>query len=432
MMRQVPFVQGSARPAYRRGAIWSVVSLFVLAGLIVPWIGADEAQAQVPGQQVAAQVIASDPSDSLQPQIAADSRNNLHAVWYDSTEPKSFKYSKGTWNGSSYAWSSPDTIFGPDRDSTFIHPQIAVDRLDRVHVTWSWDRVIYYRYWPADGGLAQAGPVVQVGGNGEYPSIAVDSLNRAHIVWESQAPDYDILYRMSDGGTNFGPTVDLARNDEDSLEPDIAIDQNDVVHVVWYDKSPGAPRIQYTRKVGDVWSTPMNISEPWSYFPEISADRQGCIHIVWATTAGGQRALYRKNCNGNWDGGAFELGASQPLHTSVSATANGKVLATWVSNNRLFYRFFDGANWSPAYPLTAGASGPQLRPDSTRLPNGNLAVVWQERRPESGADAYDPMFGLFDLCNAGIAAEVGGDQGQAASGPYRLYLPIGFNQKPRC
>jgi hypothetical protein len=433
MMRHMSRESGSTRRAYQRAPLWVMASLLILAGLIVPLIGADDASAQIPGQSLNAQVIASDDSNSLQPQIAADSSNNLHAVWYDTTAGRnSFKYSKGTWNGTSYTWATPNSIFGGDPESTFIHPQIAIDRLDRVHVVWSWDRVIYYRRWPAEGGLAQATPPLVIGGNGEYPSIAVDSRNRAHVVWEANNPDYDILYRMSDGDTNFTTAVDIAQNDDDSLEPDIAVDHNDVVHVVWYDKSPGAPRIQYTRKTGDSWSTPINISEPWAYFPEISADRQGCIHIVWATSADNNlRAIYRRNCNGNWEPGR-ELGSSSPLHTTVSATANGKVLVTWTSNQRLNYSFFDGANWTPTRVLTNTAAGPQLRPDSTRLPNGNLAVVWQERRPGGGGEQYDPMFGLFDLCNAGIAAVGDIEQFDAASGHHRLYLPVVFNQKPRC
>lgn len=356
-------------------------------------------------QALASQVIAADSYDSLRPQIAADAANNLHAVWFDASDPerpqRGVMYSKGTRAGAGYSWSTPVYVYKPGGTSTFIHPRIAIDAQQRIHAVWTWNFEVYYKYWPVSGTPNDGIAPVKLAGGAEYASVATDANGRAHVVYQSNSGDYDVYYRVSDGGINFAPAIDIANDATNSLSPDIAVDSQGIVHVVWYDNTPGSPRIYYTNRNGQGWRSPIAISETYSYFPEITADGQGCIHVTWGRTlASDQNAYYRRSCQGNWDA-PYVLGPSSEARTTVAATPSGSALVVWEHkepSSTLFYRAFDGSKWTAAQRLTSSAGGRQMWPDSAGLSNGNVAIIWQEDQPRSGGGLqFDPVFALAEL-----------------------------------
>ncbi len=177
-----------------------------------------------------ATIIASDPTNSLQPQVDADSASNLHVVWYDGGTNRGVKYVKGAWTGSGYNWGGIQNVYFPGAPSTFVHPRIAIDSQDTVHVVWSFNNgtsdVIYYRSWPASAGPDQGTAPLPLG-TGFYPSIDTDAANHVHVMWESNSTNgvnnFDIFYREGVGGA-FTPVVNLSSNSGDSLNPDVAVE----------------------------------------------------------------------------------------------------------------------------------------------------------------------------------------------------------------
>jgi hypothetical protein len=90
-------------------------------------------------------------------------------------------------------------------------------------------------------------------------------------------------------------------NTGSSKEPSIAIDNNDTIHVVWQDDTGywgGDTEILYVSNTGSGWSNVSCISDVYGWNdgssdkPEIAIDINGTVHVVWEDTS-----------NGEWGGG---------------------------------------------------------------------------------------------------------------------------------
>ncbi len=355
--------------ARRRSWRW-LAALLALLGFAM--LGAASAAPVAQGS------VGTDPTNSLQPQVAADSANNLHVVWYDGGNERGVKYAKGSWDGARYSWSSIVDIYRPGGSSTFVHPRIAIDRNDTVHLVWTWNDTIYYRSWPVSGGPGQGtGP--QALGSGVYAAVAVDGNSHVHVAWESQLANFEILYR--EGVNNqFGGAQNLSNNAGDSLSPDIAVDSRGVVQLAWYDKTPGVAKVFYSYRVPEGWAAPAIISGDDSVFPGLATDAQGCTHMAWNQVSN-DTIVYRKSCNGQLGGPVVVGNNASPRRGTVGVNNVGNALVAWDSRAsgpiNLFYSLFDGNGWTGQAAI-APSGNSQLWADVRGLPNGNLVVVWEE------------------------------------------------------
>ena len=82
--------------------------------------------------------------------------------------------------------------------------------------------------------------------NLRMPTVGSDSEGNVHIVWSENTNH--LFYKMFDARGNV--LIDSTRisnaGQVKSWHPDIAIDQNDFVHIVWADKAGSSPAIMYT------------------------------------------------------------------------------------------------------------------------------------------------------------------------------------------
>ena len=71
------------------------------------------------------------------------------------------------------------------------------------------------------------------------PAIARDSQDAIHVVWDdSKSGNAEVYYRKStDGGVSWNPVQRLTWTTGWSYRPAIAVDSNDVIHVVWDDST---------------------------------------------------------------------------------------------------------------------------------------------------------------------------------------------------
>ena len=82
--------------------------------------------------------------------------------------------------------------------------------------------------------------------NLRMPTLASDSEGNVHIVWSENTNH--LFYKLFDARGNI--LIDSTRisnaGQVKSWHPDIAIDKNDFVHVIWADKAGSSPAIMYT------------------------------------------------------------------------------------------------------------------------------------------------------------------------------------------
>ncbi|MHA1130578.1 MAG: hypothetical protein ACTSQQ_07175 [Candidatus Helarchaeota archaeon] len=211
---------------------------------------------------------------SEQPSIAIDSQDNIHVVWTDNTpglvipeNPESiYEILYRMYNATTSTWSAISVISDNSskwHDKSARVPFIAIDRNDDLHVVWedyvkaptvTWSsgesEIIYIRQingsWT--GVMVVSDNYTDYNSfNSQFPSIAVDTNNIVHIVWEDFYPgawgsDREIFYKNYTPGVGLGALVALSGigsniwNVGDSQFPIIASDPNtNVLHVVWQD-----------------------------------------------------------------------------------------------------------------------------------------------------------------------------------------------------
>ncbi|MBD3195894.1 MAG: hypothetical protein GF317_12605 [Candidatus Lokiarchaeota archaeon] len=196
------------------------------------------------------------------------------------------------------------------------NPQIACDSDGNIHVVWTddsnvsgWqlDPDIFYRFYNESSSTWSDVSLVSSGTQyaAMNPKIDLDSDGNAHIIWHEWTfsfPVYHyIKYRSWNKATNSWSSeyIIASANNNQVDNPDIAVDKNDNIYVVWDDS------ISYTSlgddSVGDrdiimkiydhtasQWGDNLLISigsNESSLCPCIDTDSNGKAHIAWADRA---------------------------------------------------------------------------------------------------------------------------------------------------
>ena len=187
-------------------------------------------------------------------------------------------------------------------------------------------------------------------GESHLPAIAMDSSNVIHVVWYDNTPgNYEIYYKHSaNGGTTWSVAKRLTWTSGLSSAPALAVDSGDVIHVVWQDNTPGNYEIYYKRSEdgGTTWSASKRLTwtSQGSHLPVIGIDSGDTIHVVWSDDTPGNADIYYKS---SVDGGT-----------------------TWSASKRLTWT--SGKSSSPAMAIGAG---------------DDIHIVWDDNTPEYG-DIY--------------------------------------------
>lgn len=335
---------------------------------------------------------------SYSPCIAVDSKNAIHVVFYDGVPGPTAElyYKKSTDGGAS--WSTAQRLTWNSGES--IGPTISVDSNDAVHVVWAddtpGDAQVYYKR-STDGGVTwgPAKRLTWISGWSECPAIAIDAGNTIHIAWHvyiSEPFNGEIYYKKStDGGTTWSANKRLTFNSGHSLWPAIAVGSGNAVHVVWHDDTPGYYAIFYkgSSDGGTTWTASRNLTAALSYamYPDMTIDSNNAIHLVWE---GSSSEVYYKQSS---DGGAtwspskrFTWTAGLSGQPVIALDSSQAIHVIWTDNTPGNYelylkRSFDGgASWGAPQRLTwtqGGSYGPAMAVDS----GDTIHLVWQDDTP---------------------------------------------------
>jgi len=178
----------------------------------------------------------------INPVLAVDSDNNVHAVWRALVDghPQVFY---GRYTGAA-GWGTPEQL--TTEASQKKTPLIAVDAADNLQVVFTDSRdsgvgihdEIYYKKKPAGGRWSGDTRLsVAVDSDSQAPHLACAPDGNLHLAWEDDRDgNFEIYYRCFAAATGaWGPEERLTTEGSPSLDPHLAVDSSNQVHLVWHD-----------------------------------------------------------------------------------------------------------------------------------------------------------------------------------------------------
>lgn len=236
-----------------------------------------------------------DIAQGAHPRIAADSANDIHAVfeaYAKGSDIREIFYSKST--DGAHTWRLPLNISKTAKVSTA--PAIAIEPSGAIDVVWrdttsgEFHPDIYFTR-SADGGQTwtRALDISNSSGMCSDPAIATGPDNSIHVVWVDTRPHDgrpDIFYSYSKDGKLWSPCESISPTQGASSEPTITTSNDGIVHCSWLDTCSGEerPDIFYVRKVANVWTMPLDVSNSprISDHPWLASGAKGKIFLCWS------------------------------------------------------------------------------------------------------------------------------------------------------
>ena len=303
------------------------------------------------------------------PCIAVDKNNRIHVVWVnviDEVEHCHAFYS--CYDGDS--WSTPVDITPNAVQANNL--SITTDTFGHPHITWT-DFVAYAGelYYTSYNGTTWVGPVrmpdIMPYTNALGTSrILCDSRNRIHLVWSSvydaSIENIEVFYTRLEGDTWWHP-VKISDDPQYSAIPDMALDKNLNLHVVWMDYT-GTFGVKYSVGTGDSWSTPVLLPDPTdgqSCEPTIAVDTNNTPHVVWEERAPYPTYVfiaYTYCKDSEWTGictlSTLDNNAWEP---KIACNSTNAICVVWDQGSPLWYRFYKEGVWSDPDSIVGSSRG---------------------------------------------------------------------------
>jgi len=266
------------------------------------------------GQTFDARVLVSDDGPGAfanAPKIATDQDGTIYIVWHDdrTTTPGDDSWdvylSKSIDGGQTF---SPSVRVSEHIANTYQYePDLAVTPTGTVYVSWQryyfddqlqqWDYDVYVAV-SLDGG-ASFGTNIKVSDGESYQyksTIGVGPSGNVYVAWtDSRADGAGDIYlaRSTNGGVTFSPNIRVNSYTADSQTyPELAIDGDEVVYVVWLDgrrQADGSYDVYMARSIdlGESFGNEIRVSDAdvsttaFDLYPVITAAGHGFVAVAW-------------------------------------------------------------------------------------------------------------------------------------------------------
>ena len=280
------------------------------------------------------------------------------------------------------------------------NPSIAVDSNDVVHYVFtnaSTGQNIYYSNSSDWSIITEI--IDYVDQDLFYPAIAVDSQDNLHVVCEWDDTDSEVIYtRSMDNGGSWEPDVNLTNEVsafDDTWVPSIAVDSNDVIHVVFMceDHNGGFDDILHIESddYGATWTdweadpvvqkASVNLQ-----FPCLAIDDNDVLHVVY-NDGTNLKLRHTFNDSTGWmsyDGDDLNnhIGG---YYGTISIIDDDRLYAFSDSGNEIGMAYNDTEwvgeftltpAWSVAYPNSLMAQWPVIDGAKTNRPKTGYAITF--------------------------------------------------------
>ncbi|MCA9941281.1 MAG: exo-alpha-sialidase [Anaerolineales bacterium] len=339
--------------------------------------------------------------------IAVDGSGVVHVVWDDgSYDGQEIYYAAKSGN----VWSQPVNVSNTSHSSFF--PSVAVSDGGDVYVLWeeyAGTGAVYNIYFaekPAGGNWLPPVNVSNSTSDANDPQLIVDGDNLYLMYWDDKpnpGSDYDVYYteRLA-GSANWSVPVNVSNSSNWSTDARMVLDANGILHAVW-DEGPGfgAGDIVYARKpAGGNWSSFENVSNSSgdANDPTLLVGDDGVVHVAYYDWTPGQADIFytSRDAGNNW---SPPQNISQTPNTAQDFTAtllwaDGALHLLWDSvaifgnSGVTIYEVVLGpGGWSSPAALTPVRYGSVERAQSVVDGTGAIQVVY----------AGKPTGGVFDI-----------------------------------
>ena len=218
------------------------------------------------------------------------------------------------WNGPS---GNPVIINNPDENIYFGQPTL--DRegvVDYNNITYvasnnGGSNVLFTKI-DADGTVLINDETIITGANAWTNEIRidVDSNGKIYLVWSNDM--HEITYAYSDdGGDSWSDAIPLCYNANQMNKPQVCCDSNDNVHIIWQRWTGSSNLLAYLKVRPDgtiaIDETHLTQSDNQVWSAQMAIDEENNIHIVWARSSQQVTSSYYTKINGNLDADGASL-----------------------------------------------------------------------------------------------------------------------------
>ncbi|SEB50645.1 PKD domain-containing protein [Nocardioides exalbidus] len=356
------------------------------------------------GAWSAAVALSGDVGAAVAPQLAANDRGDLVAVW--ESGPSTTSRIQASVRGASGGWSAAETLSEAGQGAS--SPSVTIDRTGRATVLWvrsdGTNRRVQASSRGANGAWSTPTTLSEAGNAARQPSVGVDGTGRLTAVWgRSDGANYRVQSstRAPDGDWTVASTISDAG--QSASAPTVAVADDGTATALWIRSDGASPRIQATsRPQGSGWSIPVNISDPdQNVFggPAAAVDAAGVVTVAWSQLVG---ANYRiqvsiRRPDGLWTPGtAISVAGQNGLYPAV-ASRGAHTVVTWLlsgtdqSQAQASTRTGDGS-WRAPVRLSSGT--PTISAAGVD-PAGNAVVTWGDK--DDGAPSYRIRASALDV-----------------------------------
>ena len=258
------------------------------------------------GNWSAPQVLSSEVS-SWFPDIATDPTGRVHVVWTSAVKTQEDELLLDavlyTTSEDGRKWSEIVDVQVPEfQAGEATRPTLYINRQGMMHMTFRGTKV-YYSHVPVDtaseASMWLAPRQISLQPMTYYSRVIEDSQGRLHLVFTENiaTPEcpvcYHLFYRWSDNdGLSWSSLEDISRLPAGSAKPQILIDEQDNIHVVWEAGTSGErgqvfdpTKVMYTVSYdrGATWAAPSEFIAPGGVAKNVTIgyDGEGKLLVAW-------------------------------------------------------------------------------------------------------------------------------------------------------
>ena len=219
--------------------------------------------------------------------------------------------------------------------------------------------------------------------------------DQVHVVWDGHDPGWegkDIYYAARTGGNWSVPETVSSGSTDDRL-PQLALEPDNTVHVVWAGSDGTTDRAWYTTGTAGSWSDPDMLSPglTGNDAPQVALDPGGHAHVVWygydgvTENTAFPHVFYSTGTAGSWS-------APERLSTNTISGFDPRIAVDSLSRAHVVFTghapFGEGA-WMPKTHYTTGVAGSWSTPELM-----TMDIFYSEGRPGGGGLERLPAPGL--------------------------------------